>query len=697
MNTDLDDLTQPDPHDPATEDTTTNDLDAAHEQEAAGRADVDPRSSGFAALSLSPGLVATLTSLGYEEPTPVQRAAIGSLMQGRDLVGQAATGTGKTAAFALPIIDALPAERESGPGPYALILAPTRELALQVSEATHRYGRHCDAAVVPLLGGQPIGHQIRALRRGADVVVATPGRCVDHLDKGTLRLDDVVTVVLDEADEMLDMGFAEDLDTILAAVPAARQTVLFSATMPKRLEELAARSMRDPISLHVDDERTGPDSTPLVRQRAYVIARHHKPAALGRLLDVESPESTIVFCRTRVVVDELTETLNGRGYRAEALHGGMSQEGRDRVMGRIRSGTAELLIATDVAARGLDIEHLTHVVNFDVPAAAETYVHRIGRVGRAGREGTALTLVEPRQNRLLHNIERTIGEKVPIQALPTVADLHSARTEATVHRLRERITAGELDGQRAVLEELTLEFDPDQIALGALALLHEPSTAADDPAEQEIPDASLGGRARTGRPGERRDGRRDDRGDRGRRPRPGAGRGEPRSGGEVRVRPSRDRGDDRGGRTGSGGSTERVYIPIGKRQGVRPGDLVGAICGETGLSGRDIGAIQLRDSFSLVEVPARSVSEVIDALDRTTIRGQEVHARRDRFDGDRPDRADRPRSPYGTRSDRPRPPYGGGSDRAARSERPDRPSRADRQGRQGPGWSRDRDRGRGGY
>ena len=380
----------------------------------------------FADLELRPELLAALDDLGYEEPTPIQAAAIPPMLAGRDLLGQAATGTGKTAAFALPILNALEADRGRSTAPSALVLVPTRELAMQVSEAIFNYGRHLGVKVVPIYGGQPIYRQLQQLDRGVDVVVATPGRAVDHVGRGSLALDDVRIVVLDEADEMLDMGFADDLAAILDATPTERQTVLFSATLPSRINAIAKRYQREPERINIGKADTRPGEA-LVRQSAYVVARAHKSAALGRILDIESPTAAIVFCRTRGEVDQLTVTMNGRGYRAEALHGGMDQMQRDRVMGRLRDGTAELLIATDVAARGLDVDSLTHVVNYDVPSAPDSYVHRIGRVGRAGREGVAITLAEPREQRLLGNIERLTKQQISIESVPTVADLRARR------------------------------------------------------------------------------------------------------------------------------------------------------------------------------------------------------------------------------------------------------------------------------
>ena len=357
---------------------------------------IEPEQGGFAALGLREQLLARLVELGYEEPTPIQAETIPQLLTGVDLLGQAATGTGKTAAFALPIIEAI--APNSPAVPQALVVVPTRELAVQVSEAMHTYGRGQGLKVVPIYGGQPIPRQLQALRRGVHVVVATPGRAIDHIRRGSLELDDIRTVVLDEADEMLDMGFTEDIETILEETPTERQTVLFSATMPPRIQKIAETYQRDPVLVKIAAADTAAERA-RVRQTAYVVMRQHKANALGRVLDMEAPVATIVFCRTRGEVDELTATMNGRGYRAEALHGGMDQQQRDRVMGRLKDGIAELLVATDVAARGLDVDTLTHVVNYDVPSSPESYVHRIGRVGRAGREGVAITLAEPRQRR----------------------------------------------------------------------------------------------------------------------------------------------------------------------------------------------------------------------------------------------------------------------------------------------------------
>jgi ATP-dependent RNA helicase DeaD len=545
----------------------------------------------FDDLGLRPELLGALSALGYEEPTPIQQEAIPPLVEGRDLLGQAATGTGKTAAFALPILQRLTAHRPERP-PVALVLVPTRELAVQVSEALHRYGRELGARVLPVYGGAPIVRQLRALESGVDVVVATPGRALDLLNRGSLRLNEIATVVLDEADEMLDMGFAEDLEAILDETPEERQTVLFSATMPRRLDSLARRHLRDPVRITLGRERVAPGEAPRVRQTAYVVPRAAKPAALGRILDVEAPTAAIVFCRTREEVDSLTETLNGRGYRAEALHGGMSQEQRDRVMGRLRGGTADLLVATDVAARGLDIEQLTHVVNYDVPSAPESYVHRIGRVGRAGREGVAITLAEPREHRMLKTIEKVAGATISVQQVPTVADLRARRLDLTRAALRESLIGDDLDRFRVVVETLTDEFDLMEVALAAVKLAHEAGGAVDD--DEEIPQVGF-------------------RQDKDRAP---AGRGTGRP--------------ERPARRVTGGAAARLFVGAGRDAGIRPGDLVGAITGETGLTGRDIGSIEIHQRFALVEVPESAADEVVQALRATMIKGRKATVRRDR-------------------------------------------------------------------
>ncbi len=551
---------------------------------------------GFAALGLRPELLRSLEGLGYEEPTPIQRETIPHLLQGHDLLGQAATGTGKTAAFALPALQMV-----EGPAahPLTLVLVPTRELAMQVSEAFFRYGRDLGAKCVPVYGGQPIFRQLQALDRGVHTVVGTPGRVIDHIGRGSLPLDAIKLVVLDEADEMLDMGFADDIESILDAIPGSHQTVMFSATMPPRISSIAKRHLTDAVRINVS-RGDAMASKGKVRQVAYVVPRAHKPVALGRVLDIEAPGGALVFCRTRTEVDQLTETMNARGYRAEALHGGMDQAQRDRVMSRLRDGTADLLVATDVAARGLDVDTLTHVVNYDVPSAPESYVHRIGRVGRAGREGVAITLAEPREQRLLHNIEHLTKQTITIEKVPSVADLRAAQLEQTVLAIRESLAAEDLDEYHPVLHALRGDGDPRSIALAAIRLYHEAAGNTID--ENEIPDLSLRQ--------------------------------------ERKFEPRPDRGDHRGerGERGKPADTGFVYVGLGRKFGIRPGDLVGAIANETNLEGRQIGPIRITDMNSVVGVPENRVDDVIEALRKTTLKGRTPTVRRYVDDGGTPDK-----------------------------------------------------------
>ncbi len=582
--------------------------------------------SSFVALGLDPRLVSALTALGYEEPTPIQTQAIPPLLLARDLLAQAATGTGKTAAFALPMLHRL-AQRSSEqraaaapaarhPGVFGLVLVPTRELAMQVAEAVHRYGRELGVHVLAVYGGSSMGLQLRALERGVDVVVATPGRALDHIRRRSLSLSGLGLVVLDEADEMLDMGFHEDLETILDAMPEGCPFALFSATLPSRITGLAARHLKDPVSIRIDGagEASSPlASTSRVRQTAYVVSRPYKLAALSRILDIEAPPSAIVFCRTRTEVDELTETLNARGQRAEALHGGFSQEQREKVLKRFRAGLTELLVATDVAARGLDIEKISHVVNFDVPSEPQAYVHRIGRTGRAGRAGTAITLFEPREQWLLANIERLTKQRIERSSVPTVADLRARRLELTRASLREALLAGELDRFRVAVESLSEEFDLLDIAAAGVKLAHLASGAKDD--EPEIPQVRVPPPPRPGRVTSE-----------------GAGRA-PVRGATPSIQPA-GRRVARGPRSAD---AVTVFIGAGRQAGVRPADLVGAIVNETGLPARAVGAIEIADRFSLVEVPAEAADRVIASMKKAQLRGRKVVVRRERTGASQPE------------------------------------------------------------
>jgi len=566
----------------------------------------------FASIGLRRELADAVSALGYEEPTPVQRETIPVLLEGRDLLGQAATGTGKTAAFALPMLHRIGSERPPARQTSGLVLVPTRELAMQVAEAFHKYARGSGLSVVPLYGGAPMHQQIRSLERGAHIVVATPGRALDHARRGTLKLDSIRILVLDEADEMLDMGFADDLDELLKATPRERQTALFSATMPSRILAIADRHLKDAARVTIAREKPAAGTIPRVRQVAYIVGRAHKSAALARVLDMEDPVATLVFCRTRIEVETLVETINAHGQRAEALHGGMVQRQRDKVMGLFRAQKADLLVATDVAARGLDIEHLSHVVNYDVPASPEVYLHRIGRTGRAGRGGTAITLAEPREHRLLRAIEQFTKAKIENATLPTVADLRARQLDVTRAALRERLLAGNLDHVRVVVESLSEEFDIVDIASAAVYMAH--ASVAGDGNDREIPVIDMSKRPEKRFSdkgvGPTSDGR-------------GEGRGE--TGGPGRLVRSRASGSG-----GADGRIIRLFVGAGRLSGVRPGDLVGAITGEAGIDSRSLGAIEIADRFSLVEVPESLADQIITAMRAATIRGKKVQFRREK-------------------------------------------------------------------
>jgi ATP-dependent RNA helicase DeaD len=529
----------------------------------------------FDELGLSEPTLKAIAELGYEEPTPIQARTIRRMLEHRDVIAQAQTGTGKTAAFALPIIEKL---EKDGHIPQALIMTPTRELAVQVAEAFHTYGKYHQVAVLPVYGGQPIERQLKALNRGVQIVVGTPGRLLDHIRRGTLKLDQVHTVVLDEADEMLDMGFIEDIEAILETTPETRQTALFSATIPDPVVKLAQRYMREPERIRVQTEQL---TVPQTRQVYYEVGGRDKFEVLARILDFETPGSALIFCRTKSEVDALGERLIARAFPAETLHGDLSQVQRDRVMARFRSGQAELLVATDVAARGLDIEHVSHVINYDIPLDPEIYVHRIGRTGRAGRAGVAITLVTPRERRLLRTIERVTGAPIQRMRLPTIADVIARRRETFKETLRETIAQGDLEPYEIIAEELGEEYSPTDLAAAAFKLLlEEPRDTEDTLAEQELEEFE---EERAGRPRRRRE---------------------------------RGFGPERG--------MTRLYIDVGRDDGVRPADIVGAIANEAGIPGRAIGAIELFEHFSFVEVPAQHAERVMRALKRTTIRGRKI-------------------------------------------------------------------------
>jgi ATP-dependent RNA helicase DeaD len=542
-------------------------------------------SSKFGELGLAPDLLDIIDELGYEEPTPIQSRAIPTLLRGNDLIAQAQTGSGKTAAFALPAVQNVDIQQRDV---QVLVMAPTRELAVQVAEATHRFGGKRGVSVVPVYGGQPIDRQLRALRFGAHVVVGTPGRLLDHLRRGSLVLDAVKLLVLDEADEMLDMGFIEDIEEIMRRTPESRQTALFSATIPPNIQRLARNYMHDPENIAITAEKL---TIPLIEQRFVEVSPRNKLDALTRLLDVEAPQAAMIFCRTRREVDDLGEALVSRGYAAEAIHGDLSQTQRDRVMARFRSNQAELLVATDVAARGLDIDNVTHVFNYDIPEDSDAYVHRIGRTGRAGRSGTAITLVVPREQRLLRIIERSISQRIQPMRIPTLADVAARRVELLQENVREAVEAGGLEQYRTAVENLADAFDLGEIAAAAFKLLAErDGRAVDTDGENDIslpppaPERSnFAERAHTNE----------------------------RFAAQDRMLPPER------GRT-------RLFVEVGRRSGLRPGDLVGAIANEARVPGSAVGSIDIYENFTFVEVDSGVSQRIMDALARSTIRGQRV-------------------------------------------------------------------------
>ena len=514
----------------------------------------------FAELGLSEPIVRAITELGFESPTPIQARAIPVLLQGGDLIGQAQTGTGKTAAFALPMLQRLDLTKNET---QALILAPTRELAVQVAGGIWDLGKHTGLRVVPVYGGQPIDRQFRALRSGAQVVVGTPGRVLDHLRRGSLSLANVTFCALDEADEMMALGFAEDMEAILGQLPDHRQIACFSATMPPRIKELTKSFLRDAQHINIESKRRTLEST---TQTYYEVPKGQKLEALARVLDMESPGPTIVFCRTRQETNDLCDNLRLRGYNTEALHGDMSQAERDRVMKRFRDGHADLLVATDVAARGLDIETVTHVINYDIPFDVEQYIHRIGRTGRAGRTGDAITLIEGRQRRQLEAIERMTGAKMKMARIPTAADIAARRRDQFKDSIREALEEKGYDAHLQTIQDLESDFSPSEIAAAALHLLWESQKTGSAPVAEEMD------------------------------------------------------GDFEQPEMGM----VRIFVGLGRQDGLRPGDLVGAIAGEAGLTGKAIGVIDILDRVAFVEVPAQEGQRVVDALRETKLRGRKV-------------------------------------------------------------------------
>lgn len=579
-------------------------------------AQTEPAAMTFSDLGLSQPVLKALREIGYETPSAIQAATIPTLLAGRDVVGMAQTGTGKTAAFALPIVDRLDLSQKS---PQALVLAPTRELALQVCEAFEKYAGHLkDVHILPVYGGQGYGVQLSALRRGVHIVVGTPGRIIDHLEKGTLDLSELQYLVLDEADEMLKMGFAEDVETILAETPETKQVALFSATMPSAIRRMSKQYLHDPEEITV---KAKTQTSANIAQRYLITAWQQKMDALTRILEVENFDGMIVFGRTRSVTEEIAEKLRARGYSAAAINGDIAQPQREKTVNQLKSGKLDILVATDVAARGLDVERVSHVVNYDIPTDAESYVHRIGRTGRAGRSGDAISFVTPRERGLVKMIERATRQELTEMPLPSVDEVNVTR----LSRFDDRITAAldeaeRIERFRDIVAHYVRNHDvPEVDVAAALAVVAQGET----PLLLEPDPEPAPRRERTERP---------DRGDR-----PSFG-----------DRP--ERGERRTPREGF--STYR--IAVGKRQRVEPRQIVGALANEGGLRRDDFGAIKIMPDFSLVELPSDLSPETLDRLADTRISGQLIELRPDtgrpqrRADAtSRPRRDDRGAGGYG--------------------------------------------------
>ena len=523
------------------------------------------QSTQFTDLDVNPKILKAIADMGFEEMTPIQARAIPEALSGRDLIGQAQTGTGKTAAFAIPILDKVDPKLKK---PQAIIICPTRELAIQVADETRKLTKFMhQIKVLPIYGGQEISKQIRSLKKGVQVIIGTPGRVMDHMRRKTVKFDHIHTVVLDEADEMLDMGFREDIETILQGVPEDRQTMLFSATMPKPIMELARDFQKNPETIRVVRKEL---TVPNITQYYYEVRPKNKAEVLSRLLDIYNPKLSVVFCNTKKGVDELVEELKGRGYFAEGLHGDMKQTMRDRVMKSFRSGNTDILVATDVAARGIDVDDVDAVFNYDLPQDDEYYVHRIGRTGRAGREGMAFSFVVGREVYKLKDIHRYCKAKIKAQPIPSINDVRETRTKKILERLDSYIEDQDLDRYIDMIEEYLNEKDYTAMDLAA-AFLAEAIGASE-------------GKGQDNRP------------------------------------------VDEFGDTGAEAGMVRLFINIGKKQGVRPGDILGAIAGESGIPGRLVGAIDMYDKYTFVEVPREVASDVLAAMtNHVKIKGKTIN------------------------------------------------------------------------
>jgi ATP-dependent RNA helicase DeaD len=555
--------------------------------------DTAPALPGFSALALDENVVRALTEVGYETPSPIQAATIPPLLDGRDVIGQAQTGTGKTAAFALPVLSRI----EPRPGkPQALVLAPTRELAIQVAEAFQKYATYMPGfQVLPIYGGQSYGPQLQGLKRGAQVIVGTPGRIIDHLDKGTLDLSALRFVVLDEADEMLRMGFIDDVEKLLQATPEGRQVALFSATMPAPIRRIAQTYLKDPVEVTIKNKTT---TAANIRQRYWWVSGVHKLDALTRILEAESFDAMIVFARTKQATEELATKLQARGFAAAAINGDMAQAQRERVIQQLKDGKLDILIATDVAARGLDVDRISHVLNYDIPHDTESYVHRIGRTGRAGRNGEAILFVTPRERNLLRQIERATRQPIEQMQLPTIEAVNDTRVNKFNQRITDTLATGDLGLFQQLVEKYEQEHNVPAIEIAAaLAKIAQ----GDQPLLLEAPPP----REYTERPPREYAPRDDSFGDR---------------------RPVREgMRQPRAHVTEAGKKTYR--IEVGHEHGVKPGNIVGAIANEGGVDAKFIGRVSIRDNYSLIDLPDGMPAETFNHLKKVWVAQQQLHIR----------------------------------------------------------------------
>ncbi len=550
----------------------------------------DSPSTSFADLALSRPVLKSLEKVGYETPSPIQAQIIPFVLEGRDVIGQAQTGTGKTAAFALPLLSRLDLNRKL---PQVLVLTPTRELAIQVAEAFQRYASQLEGFhVLPIYGGQDYKTQLRQLKRGPQVIIGTPGRVMDHMRRGTLKLENLSCLVLDEADEMLRMGFIDDVEWILDQTPASRQIALFSATMPPAIRKIAQKHLNEPEQVTIKVKTATAEN---IRQRYWFVNGTHKLDALTRILEAEDFEGMIVFVRTKSSTVELAEKLEARGFSAAAINGDLSQALRERTIEHFKQGRTDILIATDVAARGLDVYRVTHVVNYDIPHDTESYIHRIGRTGRAGRTGDAILFVSPRERRLLQNIERATRQKVEEMQLPSTELINNARVQKFKQRISDTLAAGEMDFFMQMIEQYQQEHDvPALEVAAALAKMVQGDTPL---LLKEVPKYSRS-QQRLSRV---------------------KGRSDSQSGGPA-VRRSRNRSREI--------AMERFRLEVGRRHGVKPGNIVGAIANEVGINGEYINHINIREDHTTVELPAGMPKELINALKKVRVVGHRLNISR---------------------------------------------------------------------